>query len=285
LAELRDDDGFRNNHVQELRDVCFVSRPTTGGKLAGKKAVNEMTKRILIVDDSPAIRNNLRSLFDRHSGWSVCGEAGNGLEALTKAKELSPDLIVLDISMPVMDGMEAARQLKQILPSVPTVLFTSYESAYLQREAAAAGVRAVVSKASPSEQLIDAIENSLRGESGYAEPAHPLPQDPGMKAVDTEANKSSPAVVSVRYSTGQAIPESGIYTVFHERHRLPHSVTLLEGETFPRCAKCGDLVEFVLDRSAPYAPNAAQFPVRLFALPDLDEVQPPNPLRLGLPRV
>jgi DNA-binding NarL/FixJ family response regulator len=243
-----------------------------------------MAKRILIVDDSLVVRYTLRSLLDGHSGWTVCGEAVNGVDALTKAKELAPDVIVLDISMPVMDGMEAARQLKQIRPSLPIVLFTSYESAYLQREAAAAGVRAVVSKASPAEQLLDAIERSLRGEPGRPEPADPHPQEPGMKAVDTEANKSSPALGSVRYGTGQAIPESGIYTVFHEQHRLPHAVTLLEGETFPRCAKCGDLVEFVLDRSAPYAPSAAQFPVRLFALPDLDEIQPPNPLRLGLPR-
>jgi two-component system, chemotaxis family, chemotaxis protein CheY len=243
-----------------------------------------MAKRILIVDDSPAIRNNLRSLFDRHSGWNVCGEAENGLEALTKAKELSPDLMVLDISMPVMDGLEAARQLKQILPSMPIVMFTSYESAYLLHEAAAAGAREVVSKSDPLERLIRAIEESLDRESTHPESRHPESnepsQEPQVKAPDTEAE-----AVPMRYSTGQAIPRSGIYTVFHEQHRLPHEVTLLEGEVFPHCAKCGDLVEFVLDQTAPYAPNPTQSPIRLFALPDLDEMQPPNPLRLGLPRL
>jgi two-component system, chemotaxis family, chemotaxis protein CheY len=244
-----------------------------------------MAKRILIVDDSPIVRYTLRSLFDRHSSWKVCGEAVNGVDAVTRARELLPDLVVLDVSMPVMDGLEAARQLKQIVPSIPIVMFTSYESAILQHEAAAAGVREVVSKASSSEGLIHAIERLLGDGSAHPESSRELSQDPGMKAVGTESNQGTAAVVGVRYSTGQAIPKSGIYTVFHEKHRLPHEVTLIEGETFPRCAKCGDLVEFVLDQSAPYAPNAAQFPVRLFALPDLDEVQPPNPLRLGLPRV
>lgn len=243
-----------------------------------------MATRILIVDDNPVVRYTLRSLFDRHSGWKVCGEAVNGVDALTKAKELAPDIMVLDISMPVMDGLETARQLKQVLPSLPIVLFTSHEIAHLQREVAAVGVRAIVSKASSPEQLIDAIERSLQDASTHSEPSQELSRDPGMKAVNTEANKPSPAVVSVRYITGQAILESGIYTVFHEQHRLPHEVTLLEGETFPRCAKCGDLVEFVLDQSAP-APNISQFPIRLFALPDLDEAQPPNPLSPGLPRV
>lgn len=244
-----------------------------------------MAKRILIVDDSPAIRQTLRSLVDSHSGWKVCGEAANGIDALAKAKELSPDVMVLDVSMPLMDGLQAARQLKRILPSMPIVMFTSYESAYLQHEASAAGVRTVVSKTSPADCLIHAIERTLLDESTQPETSQLPSRNPEMKAVDTEANQASPDVVSVRYGTGQAIPKSGIYTVFHAQHRLPHEVTLLEGETFPRCAKCGNLVEFVLDQSAPSGGNAAQFPNRVFALPDLDEVQAPNPLRLGLPRV
>lgn len=244
-----------------------------------------MAKRILIVDDSPVIRDQLRSLLDRHSGWKVCGEAVNGVEALTKAKELSPDVIVLDVSMPVMDGLEAARQLNRIRPSPAVVMFTSYEGAYLQQEAAAAGVQEVISKTSSPERLIDAIEKTLHAASTHLEASQELAQDPGINAVVTEANPASPAAVSVRYNTGQAIPASGIYTVFHEQHRLPHEVTLLAGEIFPRCAKCGNLVEFVLDQSAQYAPNSTQFPNRIFALPDLDEIQPPNPLRLGLPRL
>lgn len=244
-----------------------------------------MAKRILIVDDSPAIRETLRNLVHTRPGWKVCGEAVNGIDALTKAKELSPDLMILDVSMPLMDGLETARQLKHILPSIPIVMFTGYESTYLQHEAAAAGVRKVVSKTSPAEYLINAIERTFLDESMEPKTSQESTQNPVMKALDTEANHASPPAVSVRYGTGQAIPKSGIYTVFHEQHRLPHEVTLLEGETFPRCAKCGNLVEFVLDQSAPSGVNASQFPIRIFALPDLDEAQAPNPLRLGLPRV
>jgi len=88
--------------------------------------------------------------------------------------------------------------------------------------------------------------------------------------------------MGARYKTGQEIPDSGIYKVFHQQHRLPHEVTLLKGETFPRCAKCGDLVEFELIQAAPYQRDGTSFCVRLYALPDLDDPQPANPLRLGI---
>jgi hypothetical protein len=83
------------------------------------------------------------------------------------------------------------------------------------------------------------------------------------------------------YKTGQIIPETGIYTVLHKQHRLPHQVTLIKGETFPRCAKCGNLVEFVLIQAV--AVDRSNDSVRLYALPDLDDHTSVNPLRLGLP--
>ena len=88
-----------------------------------------------------------------------------------------------------------------------------------------------------------------------------------------------------RYTTGQQVPTSGIYTVTHRQHRLPHEVTLLKGETFPRCAKCGDLVEYTLSQAASIERTAATMPVRVYALPDLDDERKPNALRLGLPHV
>ena len=83
------------------------------------------------------------------------------------------------------------------------------------------------------------------------------------------------------YRTGEAIPASGIYTVIHKEHRLPHQVTLLKGETFPRCAKCGNLVEFLLLEAVEGERSNAS--VRLYALPDLDDETSVNPLRLGIP--
>jgi hypothetical protein len=74
----------------------------------------------------------------------------------------------------------------------------------------------------------------------------------------------------MRYKSGQPIPASGIYTVFHREHRRAHDVTLLTGETFPRCAKCGDRVDFVLSKAAPHL-SANPFLVHLYEIPDLDE--------------
>jgi hypothetical protein len=91
------------------------------------------------------------------------------------------------------------------------------------------------------------------------------------------------SMLGATYKTGQRIPESGIYVVAHREHRLPHEVTLVEGETFPRCSKCGNLVEFVLDQAVPFQPGVSSQVVRVYALPDLDDDQRPNPLQLGIP--
>ena len=79
-------------------------------------------KFILIADDSAAIRDALRELLEGEADWRVCGEAENGREAIQQAEQLHPDLIVLDLSMPVMNGLEAGRQLKILLPTVPLVM-------------------------------------------------------------------------------------------------------------------------------------------------------------------
>jgi chemotaxis response regulator CheB len=85
-----------------------------------------MAKTILIVDDNSHIRQTLCEQFQRESDFEVCGEAENGKEAIAKALELHPDLIVLDLSMPVMNGLDTARELKRLMPSVPIIMFTSY---------------------------------------------------------------------------------------------------------------------------------------------------------------
>lgn len=124
-----------------------------------------MPKRILIVDDHAAIRAGVRASLEQHPDWQVCGEAVNGLDGLHRARECCPDLVVLDVSMPVMDGLEAARHLRLTMPSVPVVLFTSHDSAQLQKYAAAAGIADVVSKDSSLVDLTTAIEKLLQPES------------------------------------------------------------------------------------------------------------------------
>jgi chemotaxis response regulator CheB len=81
-----------------------------------------MAKAVLIVDDNAYIRKVLCEIFKREADFEVCGEAENGNEAIEKARELRPDLIVLDLSMPVMNGIDAARVLKKLMPAVPLII-------------------------------------------------------------------------------------------------------------------------------------------------------------------
>ncbi len=120
-----------------------------------------MPPRILIVDDSALVRNLARKCFESEPGWQVCGEAGNGKEAIERAQELHPDVIVLDLSMPVMNGLEAARILSQQMPTVPLVMFTSFSTPNLEKEALAAGVSRVVLKSNPLAELTSCIRSVL----------------------------------------------------------------------------------------------------------------------------
>jgi DNA-binding NarL/FixJ family response regulator len=112
-----------------------------------------MRNRILIVDDSAIVRDTIR-IFLTMAGFDVCGEAYNGLIAIEKAQELQPDLIVLDLAMPVMDGAHAARLLKEMLPDVLVVFFTMYDESVCGALASAAGVDVVISKAEGIAQLV-----------------------------------------------------------------------------------------------------------------------------------
>jgi DNA-binding NarL/FixJ family response regulator len=118
-------------------------------------------KHFLIVDDSPIIRKLLRETFELQEGWEICGEATDGREGVEKAQQLKPDLIVLDVSMPVMNGLEAARELTRLLPWVPVLMYTSFETAHLKREALSAGVRTIVSKSESLEAWVSSIQGLL----------------------------------------------------------------------------------------------------------------------------
>jgi CheY-like chemotaxis protein len=125
-------------------------------------------KCILIVDDNRTIRHMLRTTFEDIWDWEV-GEAENGRDAIDKARESKPDLIVLDLSMPVMNGLEAAPLLKQMLPAVLIILFTLHDNKTLERKALSVGVSAVVSKADSMKTLLKQAEDLLRA-SGVGVP-------------------------------------------------------------------------------------------------------------------
>jgi two-component system chemotaxis response regulator CheY len=118
-----------------------------------------LAKNILIVDDSPSVRKTLRQALEV-SGWE-CSEAVNGKDGIEKAGQLIPSLVILDLSMPVMNGLQAARELRRLFPGLPLVMFTSFETAHLTREAMDAGVTSLFSKSEPVRNLICAIQSLL----------------------------------------------------------------------------------------------------------------------------
>ena len=130
-----------------------------------------MAIRILIADDDISIRRLLRRLIESHHDWSVCGDAKDGNEAVRKAGQLSPDVIVLDLAMPEMNGLQAAREISRSSPELPMLLLTVQQvSNELNNEAAHAGFKGAVSKSTGSE-VIKAIEILLKRQKFF----HPLP--------------------------------------------------------------------------------------------------------------
>jgi len=115
-------------------------------------------KKVLLVDDSADIRRAVRPLFDSHPKFRVVGEAEHGREAVEIAPKLQPDLIVLDMSMPVMNGLEAAPLLVKHLPRVWLILFTSYYLPEVERLSRAAGIHAIVPKDKAATHLIPQAE-------------------------------------------------------------------------------------------------------------------------------
>jgi len=121
-----------------------------------------MAFKILIVDDSSSMRQVLRLFIKHHTDWEVCGEAENGQVAVKKVTELKPHAVILDLSMPVMNGLEAAREIARIAPNVQMVMFTMHTSEQLRKDAEAAGIKDVVSKADTIEGHLLASLRSLR---------------------------------------------------------------------------------------------------------------------------
>lgn len=121
-------------------------------------------RRILVIDDGDSVRDVIR-IFLEHAGFEVCGEAADGVEAIEQAKKLKPDLIVLDLAMPRMNGAEAASILSATMPDVPIVLLTLYQNVLGDALASAVGVKAIIDKSDGMAKLVARI-HSLLGGSG-----------------------------------------------------------------------------------------------------------------------
>jgi two-component system chemotaxis response regulator CheY len=111
-------------------------------------------KTVLVVDDNPSIRKTLVTAF-LLDGFKICAEAENGKEGIEVAREIKPDVIILDLSMPVMNGLDAASELRKIFPKTPIILFTLYADSLSKTDASKAGVSLVLPKTVPLSTVIE----------------------------------------------------------------------------------------------------------------------------------
>jgi DNA-binding NarL/FixJ family response regulator len=125
--------------------------------------------RILIADDHEVVRKGVRSILQSQQNLEVVGEATNGQEAVRKATQLQPDLIVLDVSMPILDGFSAAKQIKQALPTVPILMLSMHAGAEMVRASKAAGAQGFVTKTEVASVLLKAVDALLQGYTCFSD--------------------------------------------------------------------------------------------------------------------
>ncbi len=133
-----------------------------------------MNPRILIVDDHEIVREGIRTLLARSGkNWEVCGEASNASDAIVAIKSLHPQVVVLDVSMPGISGLEAARLISKLDLSTRVLIFTMHESARLESEVRDAGAHGYVSKSQATRDLVHAIQTLLSGGTFFGSASEP----------------------------------------------------------------------------------------------------------------
>jgi DNA-binding NarL/FixJ family response regulator len=151
-----------------------------------------LPKRILIADDHESVLRRVRTMLESQPTWEVCGDAVNGREAVAKAVQLKPDLVVLDFAMPQLDGLKTASEIRALLPEVPIVMFSMYAS-QLKQEVQKHGISCLVDK-TESDALMIAIQELLGTEEPLLEqPAsEPIPFSGPALDRDSEEGESGP---------------------------------------------------------------------------------------------
>ena len=124
--------------------------------------------RILLADDHDIIRRGLKELLETHAGWQVVGEASSGRQAVELAGKLHPDLAILDLTMPELNGLEATRQIKKILPKTAVLIFTMHENENLIRDVLTAGALGYVLKSDAARHLTNAVEALVQGKPFFS---------------------------------------------------------------------------------------------------------------------
>jgi DNA-binding NarL/FixJ family response regulator len=136
--------------------MATLSTETHTQKLAPAPSVK--TLRILVADDHDILRRGLKHLLTSHPGWQVCAEARTGREAVSLAEQHKPDIVVIDVGMPDLNGLEAARRIRKALPKVGIIILTLHFSDQLVKDIVEAGARAYVMKADADRDLVNAVE-------------------------------------------------------------------------------------------------------------------------------
>jgi two-component system, NarL family, nitrate/nitrite response regulator NarL len=135
--------------------------------------------RILIADDHEIVRKGVSSLLQSRENFEICGEAANGEEAVQQARQLDPDLVVLDVTMPVLDGISAAKLIRKLLPSTPILILSTHEGREMVRAAKQAGAQAFVTKSEVSSVLLKAVDAVLEGHTFFSGSSVVVTQSPG----------------------------------------------------------------------------------------------------------
>jgi DNA-binding NarL/FixJ family response regulator len=117
--------------------------------------------RILIVDDHELVRRGLRSILVTRPEWEICGEAADGSTAIEKARELKPDVVLLDITMPHVNGLDAARIIRRDVPRAKVIILSQYDESEMRARAFEVGAQGYISKSDAARQLLIAIESLI----------------------------------------------------------------------------------------------------------------------------
>jgi DNA-binding NarL/FixJ family response regulator len=189
------------------------------------------TLRILVADDHEIVRAGLRSLLEQQQGWSVSAEASNGREAVERAAELHPDIVIMDLAMPELNGLEATRRIVQEAPRTAILILSARESEDLVREVLAAGARGFILKSDAAKDLVVAVEGLQQGRPffsarvadlvlrGYLHGAPQPEEAPLTAAVLTGREREVLQLLAEGHSTKEVAASLGISSKTAESHR------------------------------------------------------------------
>jgi DNA-binding NarL/FixJ family response regulator len=190
-----------------------------------------MSLRILVVDDHAVVLPGVRSLLESHEGWEVCGEATTGRDAVEQSRRLRPDVVVMDLSLPELNGLDATRQILRDAPDIEVLVLTMHHSEALARDVLQAGARGYVLKSDADEDLVSAVDSIRQHKPFLTSTVTEIVLDDYIRRGDAPQDDLAPAAVTARereiiqliaegHSNKEAASTLGISVKTIEAHRL-----------------------------------------------------------------